>query len=112
MFGRSKAEKQSVTDDAWDALLSSWESARDRTGELVGSTQDRLGSVTGEARRRAVAAYDALAGHRPGRPWGLLLAAVAAGAVVGWIAAAAVGRAPGIMSAEEADVESEIGAPG
>jgi hypothetical protein len=114
MFGRSRTQKaQSVAEDAWDALVSSWESARDRTGDLMGDTQDRLGSVTDEARRRAGAALDALAGHRPGRPWGLLLAAVAAGAAVGWIAAAAMGRAPALESIDETtDADSGVGATG
>src|SRR3712207_7682045 len=53
---------------AWNALVSTWESARDRTGDLVDDTQDRVGSVTDEAWRRAGAALDALAGRRPSQP--------------------------------------------
>jgi hypothetical protein len=105
MFGRSKAAKaQSVAEDAWDALVSNWGSARDRTGDLVSDTQERVGSATDEAWRRASAAYDALAGRRPGTPWGLLLTAVVAGAAVGWVAAAAIGRAPGL-----AELDSRAG---
>jgi len=108
MFGRSRAAKaQSAAEDAWEALVSTWESARDRTGGLVEDTQDRVGSATGEARRRATAALDALAGRRPSQPWALLLAAIAAGAAVGWIAAAAVGRAPGLPALDRGDSTSE-----
>ena len=117
MFARksSKAAKaQSAAEDAWSALVSSWESARDRTGGLVEDTQDRVGSFTDEAMRRAGAALDAIAGRRPSQPWALLLAAVAAGAAIGWIAAAAVGRAPGLPQLGS-DTESEstgVGATG
>jgi hypothetical protein len=57
-----------------------------------------VGSVTDEAMRRAGAAYDALAGRRPSTPWALVLGAVAAGVAVGWVAAAAIGRAPSLSS--------------
>jgi len=46
MFGRTSktARAQEVAEDAWDALVSTWESARDRTGDLVVDTTDTLGS--------------------------------------------------------------------
>ncbi len=83
MFGRSKAKARIVAEEAWDALVSTWESTRGRTGDLVDTTQDRVGSVTDEALRRAAAAYDALAGRRPSTPWSLVLGALAAGAALG-----------------------------
>ncbi len=95
MFGRSTskaAKAQEIAEDAWDALTSTWESARDRTGDLVVDTGDRVGSATDEAWRRAGNALDALAGRSPGRPWALLFAAVAAGAALGWVAATAISR--------------------
>ncbi len=111
MFGASKAAKaQGVAEDAWEALLATWESARGRTGDLVDTTQHRVGSATDEAIRRAAAAYDALAGHRPAKPWGLLVAALAAGAALGWVAAAAIARQvePGALERDSAPDESGI----
>jgi ElaB/YqjD/DUF883 family membrane-anchored ribosome-binding protein len=99
MFRQRRAAKaQSAAEDAWDALVSAWESARDRTGDLVEGTQDRVGSVTDQARRRASAALDALAGRRPPQPWALLATVAAAGAALGWVLAAAVGRAPHVSA--------------
>jgi hypothetical protein len=112
MFRQSRAAKaRSAAEDAWDALTSAWESTRDRTGDLVEETQERFGSATDEARQRASAALDAIAGRRPSRPWALLFGAVAAGAVVGWIAAAAVGRAPGLSALEQATAEEPTQLP-
>jgi hypothetical protein len=104
MFGsKSRAAKaQSVAEEAWDALVSTWDSAKGRTGDLVGDAQDRVESATDEAIRRASAAYDALAGRRPSTPWALVLGAVAAGVAVGWVAAAAIGRAPGLSTIDSA----------
>jgi ElaB/YqjD/DUF883 family membrane-anchored ribosome-binding protein len=104
MFRQSKAAKaRSAAEDAWDALASAWDSARDRTGDLMEDTQERFGTATDEARRRATAALDALAGRQPSRPWGLLLGAVAAGAILGWVAAAAIGRTPGLSALDGVD---------
>ena len=114
MFGQRRAARaQSAAEDAWNALVAAWESARDRTGDLLEGTSDRVGSATDEARRRAGAALDALAGRRPSTPWNLVLGALAVGAVVGWIAAAAVGRAPGaqLLGRESAPVPSEPDLP-
>lgn len=100
MFGRSSkaAKAQSAAEDAWDALVSTWDTARGRTGDLVGDTQDRVGTATDEAVRRAGAALDALTGRRPATPWTLLIAAVAGGVAIGWLAAAAVGRQPALSA--------------
>lgn len=113
MFGRtSKAAKaQQLAEDAWEALVSTWDSARDRTGDLVEDTQDRVGSAKDEAWRRAGAALDALAGRRPSKPWALLFAAVAAGAALGWVAAAAIGRAPGSPAFDRETEHSDLTTP-
>jgi hypothetical protein len=113
MFGRTNrsARAQQMAEDAWDALVSTWESARDRTGDLVADTQDRVGSAKDEAWRRAGAALDALAGRRPSKPWALLFAAVAAGAAVGWIAAATIGRSPGLPSFDREAEPSDLSTP-
>jgi ElaB/YqjD/DUF883 family membrane-anchored ribosome-binding protein len=102
MFGNGKARKaERVAESAWDHLVSAVESAGEsarsatrRGTDLVDEAQDKVSTVTDEARRRANAALDALAGRRPETPWGLIAAAIAAGAVLGWAAAAAAGRAP------------------
>jgi hypothetical protein len=107
MFGRSTsktAKAQEIAEDAWDALTSTWESARDRTGGLVVDTSDRVGTATDEAWRRAGNALDALAGRGPSKPWALLFAAVAAGAALGWAAATAVSRQAS-LPAFETDTE-------
>jgi len=112
MFGRTSktAKAQQLAEDAWDALVSTWESARDRTGDLVEDTQDRVGTAKDEAWRRAGAALDALAGRRPSKPWALLFAAVAAGAALGWVAAAAIGRSPGLPSFDRDTEPSDLSA--
>jgi ElaB/YqjD/DUF883 family membrane-anchored ribosome-binding protein len=114
MFGRANktAKAQQLAEDAWDALVSTWESARDRTGDLVEDTQDRMGTAKDEAWRRAGAALDALAGRRPSTPWALLFAAVAAGAAVGWVAATAIGRTPALPTFDSDTEPSDIPASG
>ena len=112
-MGRSKAAKaQQVAEDAWDALVSGWDTTREATGDFSSATQDRVGTVTDEALRRASAAYDALAGRRPGIPWGLLIAGVAVGAVAGFVAATVVNRLPGLAALDQeeepAAVETDI----
>jgi DNA-binding transcriptional LysR family regulator len=110
MFGRTSktAKAQEVAEDAWAALVSTWESARDRTGDLVGDTGETLGSAKDEAWRRAGAALDALAGRRQSRPWALLFAAVAAGAAIGWVAAATVGRSAGLPAFDPDSEPSDL----
>jgi ElaB/YqjD/DUF883 family membrane-anchored ribosome-binding protein len=114
MFGRtSKAAKaQDLAEDAWDALVSTWESARDRTGDLVDDTQDRVGTAKDEAWRRAGAALDALAGRSPSKPWALLFAAIAAGAALGWVAATTIGRTPALPTFETDTDTSDLSASG
>jgi ferric-dicitrate binding protein FerR (iron transport regulator) len=114
MFGRrsSKAAKaQELAEDAWTALVSTWDSAREHTGDLVGDTGDRVGDVKDEAWRRAAAALDALSGRRPNKPWALIFAAVAAGAALGWAAAAAIGRSPGLAAFDTDTETSDLSAP-
>jgi hypothetical protein len=110
MFGRTSktARAQEVAEDAWDALLSTWESARDRTGDLVVDTTDSLGSAKDEAWRRAGNALDALAGRSPGKPWALLFAAVAAGAALGWVAATAIGRQASLPAFDDDTEPSDL----
>ena len=93
MFGTQwtkKKDAERITSDAWDALVSSVETAGDkarwmgrRTQHLADEASGRVGSVADEAGRRAQAAMAALAGHRPGKSWGWILGA-AAGLAAGW----------------------------
>ena len=85
MFGtkeprRHKAER--IAGQAWDNLSAAVDSAgastrsasRRATG-ILDDTSHRVGSGTKEARKRANAAFDALAGRRRSTPWGWLAAA-------------------------------------
>ena len=112
MFGtnlmdrRSKTER--ISDDAWDHLHDFVDSARSAGRRTAGLAGDAGSAVTGavgavggaasvvgdaadEARRRAVLAYDVLAGRRTPTPtpWVLLIAAAAVGAAIGWAAGSA-----------------------
>jgi hypothetical protein len=110
MFGRtSKTTKaQEIAEDAWDALVSTWESARDRTGDMVVDTTDVVGSAKDEAWRRAGNALDALAGRSPTKPWALLFAAVAAGAALGWVAATAISRQSSLPAFDDDNEPSDL----
>jgi ElaB/YqjD/DUF883 family membrane-anchored ribosome-binding protein len=120
MFGTGKAQKaERVAESAWDHLVSAVETAGDsarsatrRGTDLVDEAQDRVSSVTDEARRRANAALDALAGRPPETPWGLIAGAIAAGAVLGWVAAAAAGRAPMLPVMQRPDPLPDYGNSG
>ena len=86
---KSKAER--TTDQAWEYLSSAMSTAGDSATKAAAVAGDKGQDWAGEAWRRANAAADALAGRRPGRPWGLLALTALAGITVGW-AAAAYGR--------------------
>jgi ElaB/YqjD/DUF883 family membrane-anchored ribosome-binding protein len=115
-------DAERLANQAWDELVAAVESGGDtartlarRTADLADEAQDRFGDAAFEARRRALAARDALAGRQPAPPWGALIAAAAAGAVIGWLAAVAVRRAgppePVLAMAESGSVpEPAVGA--
>jgi len=65
--------------------------------ELAG----RAGSKADEAWARASAAADALAGRKPGRPWGLIAGATLVGVALGWAAAGTVRAALERQAANE-----------
>jgi hypothetical protein len=101
-----------VAEQAWSNLTSTVESGGDlaramgrRTRNLVGETGHKVTSTTKEARRRTDAALDALAGRRPKRQWGPLVAVAAAAAALGWISAVfgrqAVAQARAITERED-----------
>ncbi|MEV0902571.1 hypothetical protein [Actinoplanes sp. NPDC049802] len=111
MFSRkNRAEK--TAEEAWEHLQSAWATAGDNAGraagrrsrKLAGRAGDRVTSVTDEAWTRANAAASALAGHRPARPWGLIVAIGLAGVAAGWAAAGAA-RAALERQAENEEIE-------
>jgi hypothetical protein len=97
MFGRHESRRrkaEGITGQAWENLVSAVESAGSstrsagkRAAALFDDTSNRVESGAKEARRRAGAAFDALAGRRPATPWGWLAAATVVGLAVGWVAA-------------------------
>ncbi|MDI6098144.1 hypothetical protein QLQ12_05950 [Actinoplanes sp. NEAU-A12] len=110
---KNRAER--TADEAWEHLSSAWSSAGESAGRAAGKAGrksrklatvagDRVTSVTDEALARATAAADALAGRRPARPWGLILAIGLAGVAAGWAAASAA-RAAIERQAEDEEIE-------
>ncbi|WP_030442872.1 hypothetical protein [Actinoplanes subtropicus] len=100
---KSKAER--TADQAWEYLSSAMSTAGDSATKAASIAGDKGQDWAGEAWRRANAAADALAGRRPGRPWGLLVLTALAGAAVGW-AAGAYGRRA--LAREAAQEEQEL----
>ncbi|WP_326552553.1 hypothetical protein [Micromonospora sp. NBC_01813] len=99
MFATNLLERrrkpQRITDQAWDQLVSAVGSAGDaarlarrHTSHMASEAGHRVGPATGEARHRAMAAVDALAGRRPAMPWAWIAGAAAAGVALGWLAGA------------------------
>ncbi|MGI5214511.1 hypothetical protein [Plantactinospora sp. CA-290183] len=117
---RSKPER--IADQAWEHLTNTMSSAGDsvrhaahgtidpvrRTGsQLTGQAGDLVSTAADEAWHRANRAYDALAGRRPGLPWGWLIGAGLLGAALGWAAGtaarAAIARAENELPAAETE---------
>ncbi|MDT5027346.1 MAG: hypothetical protein QOE61_3772 [Micromonosporaceae bacterium] len=87
---RHKGER--IAGQAWDNLSAavdtagaSTKSASRKAAGIFDDTSNRVGSGAKEARKRANAAFDALAGRRRPLPWGWLAAAGLVGAAVGWV---------------------------
>jgi hypothetical protein len=87
---RHKGER--IAGQAWDNLSaavdtagSSTKSASRKAAGIFDDTSHRVGSGAKEARKRANAAFDALAGRRRPLPWSWLAAAGLVGAAVGWV---------------------------
>ncbi len=112
-----KRQAEQVADDAWEALVDAIESAGDtarsvgrRTLDLTGDAGDRVGSATEEARRRASAAYDALAGRDSSSvSWGWVFGAALAGIAVGWFAATVGPRAVATATEKMNSTDEEVG---
>src|SRR4051794_23330171 len=108
MFSRKSTAERTAA-EAWDylssAMASAGESAKDagkitagfagtkaaelagRASEQAGKAGARMNAVTEEAWVRANRAANALAGRKPGLPWGMLIGAALVGAALGWAAA-------------------------
>ncbi len=93
-------EAEHAASAAWDELVGALDQAsgtirsmKRRTRTMTGNTTGRVGAAASEARWRATAARDALAGRRPRRPWAWIAGAVGLGAVLGLMAGAAARRA-------------------
>jgi len=99
----TKSKPERTTEQAWEYLSSAMSTVGDTASKAAAVAGDRSQDWADEAWRRANAAADALAGRRPGRPWGLLALTALAGVAVGW-AAGAYGRR---MLAREAALEEQ-----
>jgi ElaB/YqjD/DUF883 family membrane-anchored ribosome-binding protein len=93
-------EAERITTQAWENLVSRVDSAtatarsaKRRASGLANEAQSRVGHTADEARWRANAALDALAGRRPPRPWSTIATAAAIGAVLGLITTEVARRA-------------------
>jgi hypothetical protein len=106
MFGKKKrmSRAEQIAEDAWSNLVAAMESAggtaktvRSRASDLAGDFADeaqaKVSSAAEEAWDRATRAYDALAGRKPGRPWGWVVVGVLGGIAVGWAVAASAPKA-------------------
>jgi ElaB/YqjD/DUF883 family membrane-anchored ribosome-binding protein len=122
MFSTSSKAEQTA-EQAWEYLTSAMSTAGDTAakaasvaGDKASKAASKAAYVAGdkasraggrsqdwadEAWRRANAAADALAGRRPGRPWGTIVLAGLAGVAVGWATAAYARRALARQAAEE-----------
>jgi hypothetical protein len=97
--GRTR-DAEHAANAAWDELVdalgqvaSAARSVKRRTRDVADGATGRVGAAAGEARWRAKATRDALAGKRTPMPWLWIAGAVAVGAVAGMVAGAAARRA-------------------
>ena len=75
-----------------------------KSSKLADKAAARLSAVSDEAYERATLAANALAGRKPGLPWGLLIGAGLLGVALGW-AAATTARAALERQAENEQLE-------
>ena len=75
-----------------------------RSNSLTGKTGARVNAVTDEAWARANLAANALAGRKPGLPWGVIVGASLIGVALGW-AAASTARAAAERRAENEELQ-------
>jgi hypothetical protein len=75
-----------------------------KSGKLADTAAAKLAAVSDEAYERATLAANALAGRKPGLPWGLLVGVGLLGVALGW-AAATTARAALERQAENEQLE-------
>ena len=96
MFGKQESRRhkaERIAGQAWDQLSSAVDTAGSttrtasrRAAGFFDDASSRMNSGAKEARKRANAARDALAGKPRPKPWGWLAAAALVGAAIGWVA--------------------------
>lgn len=103
-----KTKTEKATQQAWDYLKHTMESAGDLAGSTrstvgtsVSSAAGALGTITNEAKYRAQGALDALAGRRPALPWTLIAGAAVIGVVAGFAVSVAARRSLAERPAED-----------
>jgi hypothetical protein len=82
-----------------------------QSGKLADKATAKLNRVSDEALERATLAANALAGRKPGLPWGLIAGAGLVGIALGWVAAATA-RAAMERQAENEQLELAEADPG
>lgn len=85
--------------------------ASKQSGKLADRATAKLNQVSDEALERATLAANALAGRKPGVPWGLIAGAGLFGIALGWVAAATA-RAAVERQAENEQLELAEADPG
>ncbi|GAB7038145.1 MULTISPECIES: hypothetical protein [Catenuloplanes] len=103
-----KTKTERATQQAWDYLKHTMESAGDLAGSTrstvstsVSSAAGTIGAATNEAKYRAQGALDALAGRRPALPWTLIAGAAVLGVVAGFAVSVAARRSLAERPAED-----------
>ncbi|BCJ45097.1 hypothetical protein GCM10010168_68980 [Actinoplanes ianthinogenes] len=122
MFATRKTRTERTAAEAWDylsaAMVSAGETGKEAAAKVDRKSRkvarkaskkgsylaERAGGAADEAWLRANAAAAALAGRKPGRPWGLIAGIGLLGLAAGW-AAASVARAAIERQAENEQLE-------
>ncbi|MFI5838697.1 hypothetical protein ACIA8K_03125 [Catenuloplanes sp. NPDC051500] len=112
-----KTRTERATQQAWDYLKHTVESAGDLAGSTrstvssarstVSSAAGTLGAAGSEAKFRANAALDALAGRRPSMPWTWIAGAAVIGAVAGFAVTVAARRTLAERPADDEIAEAD-----
>ncbi len=84
MSRKRTKEVSRLVDNAWGNLTSAASSGGDKAKSYGG----KVSAGSKEAKRRADAAMNALAGKKPKPRWGLIAGAAALGVALGWVATA------------------------
>jgi hypothetical protein len=106
-----RGRTEQVAEQAWQQLVARVAAAGDtavsatRSSRLADTLGARVAAVTDEARYRANAALDALAGRRPATPWSWIAGATLIGVAIG-IVAGAFGGATARARADKASTDT------